>query len=146
MEEREREHLASVFTGMSHPTRIAVLEVLAEEQPLSTVVEELDVTRGTVQDHVETLIDSDLVYRPSEEGRTYAVTPLGEHVLQLLDTEAGSIVAAVDRIVEAREDQRQEVEPAVELVDEIDEVEWERTINTRAWEGVMDDIEVFLKG
>lgn len=143
MDPEQREYLASVFKGVAHPTRLAVLEAVSEGASIGEMASSLDVARGTVQSHLETLVEAELVYRPSE-GRGYAVTPLGDHILGLVCREADVVVPVLEDLDAAEDVVRDEIGPALELVDEIDEATWERTVHTRKWEEIWDDAEDHL--
>lgn len=136
----KRERLASVFSGVAHPYRIAVLSGLAAGESLPDVAEEVGTTRGTLQHHVETLIDAELVYR--SEGGDFAATPLGEYVLAVLRRSGQDIAEVLDILEEGREKVEQELEPARDV---LDESEWERKLHTRKWEQVKDELEESLE-
>lgn len=91
MDRERREQIAAELKALGHPLRIAVLEAVDEGQALTRVGEEYDVTRQTVQDHVETLAEADLLVQ--EGGHRYALTERGRYWLsefhnssELLDT------------------------------------------------------------
>lgn len=141
----EREHMAAVLAGVANPARIAILFGLRDGKLMPAIADEIGMTRGGVQKHIESLIDAELVYRPSSEESTYALTPLGRFLAELLEQNGDSIAAVLTQLDEQEESVREEIGQMQELVDEIDQRTWERTVHTRTWEQAMDTIETLLE-
>ena len=142
LSQSDREQLASLFTGVSHSARIAILYGLDDEKPLTEIADDVDVTRGTLQNHVERMIDSDLVYRPSEDSRTYALTAFGEHVLELIDQEAEQLLEAAALVDEEAASIMDSLETAGVSMDDTTR---ERTVHTQKWEETIEELRDMLE-
>jgi len=138
----ERDQLAALFNGVAHSARIAILQGLAENKPLTAVVDDVSVTRGTLQTHVERMIESDLVYRPSDGDQTYALTPLGEYVLTLIEEEAPVLLQAAERVEEEEASIEESLEAAGVSMDESTRT---KTVHTQKWEDTLDEIRSMLE-
>ena len=137
----DRDTLAALFTGVSHSARIAILQGLAEGKPLTDLVDDVAVTRGTLQTHVERMIESDLVYRPTESGETYALTPFGEWLLALIETKTPVLLEAAAVL----DEQQDEIESSLEDAGvAMDESTRERTVHTQKWEETIGEIQSIL--
>jgi len=137
----EREQLASLFNGVSHATRIAILQKIETSKSLSDIADDLDVTRGTLQNHIERMIEADLVYRPEETGRTYQLTPFGEYMRELIDAEAPVLVEAANHISE----QAEAIEDSLDAAGvSMNEQTRERTVHTQSWEESINEIRQIL--
>lgn len=138
MEDQDRDRVAALFKGIAHPTRIAIMYGIRDEESMVAVADQAGVSRGTVQDHAEMLRDAHLIYRPSEEGRRYGLTPLGEFILELLDESGEELAEAVERV----EDEEASVgERYADISDlPLDERDVERAVHTEAWESVWTKI------
>lgn len=144
---REMEELARNYQGFSHPARIAVLVAIDSELNLNEASEFLGIKRPSLQDHVDKLVDAELVYRPSD-GATYKLTPLGEYFLERLTEERETILEALDLIDEEEEDLRSEKMPEIKELEKydvpIDEKELERQIHTQKWEDLGEKVDEHL--
>lgn len=140
--EEERAWLAELYTGVAHPYRIALLDGLAAGESVPSVADRVGTTRGTLQNHLERLIDSDLVYRP-EDGSTYAVTPLGEYMVDRAEADADELGSIVELVEAAEEEAVEELAPAEDI---LGEDEWERKLHTRKWETAKEEVAALLDG
>lgn len=138
--EEDRAWLAQLYTGVAHPYRIALLDDLAAGESVPSVAERVGTTRGTLQNHLERLIDSDLVYRP-EDGATYAVTPLGEYMLDQAEADADELGCIIELVEAAEEEAAEELAPAEDI---LGEDEWERKLHTRKWEKAIERFDELL--
>jgi hypothetical protein len=136
----EREWLARLYTGLAHPYRIAILAGLSSGESVPAVADRVGTSRGTLQNHVERLIECDLLYRP-EDGPSYAVTPLGEAMLQRAGEDADALDRMVNVVEAAENEAAEELAPAKDI---LDEEEWQRKLHTRKWEGAMDKADALL--
>lgn len=134
--------LAELYTGISHEARIAILYGLAEGTSMTVIADELGVTRGTLQNHVERMISSELVYRPSDSGESYALTPLGRSLLRFVEEERSDLVTALSILEDAESEVRDQFD-ASELP--LDERTVEKTIHTEKWEQVEEEIAGLLE-
>lgn len=138
----EMERISSVLGGLYSQPRLAVLLGLRQGRTVPEIVDQVAITRPGLQKNIEAMIDAELVYRPSEEKRTYALTPLGRHLADVIDAEADLILAVLDHIDAREETVRDQLESVSDLP--INQTEMERAIHTRKWELAKDDIEELL--
>jgi DNA-binding transcriptional ArsR family regulator len=139
MEEEDRDRLASLFKGVAHPSRVALLEGLAEGGRVSDVGEELGVTYGTLQDHLNILLREGLIYRPEESDQRYAVTELGDYFVQLFEEDGADLARVVQQVEEIEAAVREEFDAVSDLP--LDETDLERAIQTETWERAKTEIE-----
>lgn len=138
-DEEMRRRLAAVYAGVAHRYRIAILTGLVADQSLPEIADAVGTTRGTLQHHVEKLIESDLVAR---RDTAFVVTPLGRYVLQVLGDTCGDLASVFDVLDDAEGSVEEELAPAADV---LDDDEWERKLHTRKWEQVWDEIEQRLE-
>ncbi|NUC74781.1 helix-turn-helix transcriptional regulator [Haloterrigena sp. SYSU A558-1] len=135
------ERLAELFTAVSHKVRIAILASLYadEERPLTEVGDAFDYSRSAIQKHVDTLVEVDAVYRPQDDDRAYALTPLGRYLAKLVVEDGDELYTAIRRVSEAADD-------AVEEFSDVplDESSMEKAVNNRKWELVGTELEAEL--
>lgn len=135
--DEERAWLARLYTGLAHPYRIAILAGLSSGESVPAVADRVGTSRGTLQNHVERLIKCDLLYRP-QDGATYAVTPLGEAMLERARADAEELDGMVALVEAAEEEAAEELAPAEDI---LDEEEWARKLHTRKWEITIEEME-----
>jgi len=146
--EQELEHLASVYKGLSHEARLAILHGLNKNASLNQISDFLSITRGALQDHIEMLLKAELIYRPTESGTTYSLTPLGEHIVKKIEEDEDNILQVLEELedVETRlEEDYQAQLSGVEDEDLVDDKKLERKIHTEKWEEVAEKIRNLLK-
>lgn len=141
------EELARIYQGFSHPARIAVLVAIDSGLNLNEASEFLGIKRPSLQDHVDKLVEAELVYRPSD-GATYRLTPLGDYFMDRLTEERESILEALD-LIDSEEDElwNQKTPDQKELEEydvPIDEGKLERQIHTQKWEKLSEKIDELL--
>ena len=107
-EKNELERLATLFSGLSNRTRLAVLLGVDDEQSMTAVAEDLGIRRPSVQGQLENLVDTGLVYRPDDRDYPYALTPLGEYFVEFLDQKGDLLLNASDRVNNAEITAREE--------------------------------------
>lgn len=132
--------LASLFSGLSHRARIAVLLGLYEGRSITDIVDGLDITRGALQSHLERLIDVQLVYRTEEADPPYALTPFGVFFAVFLQEHQEMLLEAVAAVEEAK---AQAAEEFAEVPMSEDRVEQE--VKRRKWELVGQELYDILK-
>lgn len=146
---REMEELARIYQGFSHSARIAVLVAIDSGLNLKEASDFLDIKRPSLQDHVDKLVEAELVYRPSD-GATYLLTPMGEYFMDRLVKEREYILEALELLDEEEEELRAAKEPEMKELDEydvpIDEKELERQIHTQKWEDLDGKIQEMIDG
>ena len=146
-EKQEMEDLARIYQGVSHPARIAVLVAIDSEINLNEASNFLGIKRPSLQDHVDKLVDVDLVFRPSDEA-TYQLTPMGEYFMERLIDERIYILEALSLLDEKERKLRDKREPERKELNEydvpIDEKELARQIHTQKWENLDQTIEEIL--
>ncbi|WP_058826380.1 winged helix-turn-helix domain-containing protein [Haloferax sp. Q22] len=142
------EAVASLFQGLGHEARLALLLGLYEDKSLNEIAEFLDITRGGMQDHLEKLIDCELLYRPEDSGKTYDLTPFGTFFVEFLLENEETFVDAVDELRVEEEKVQEAVDEVRSQVDDEDvpvsEKDWERKIHSKKWEQAWDEIEDIL--
>lgn len=141
--------VSSLFQGLGHEARLALLMGIYQDKSLNEVAEFLDITRGGMQDHLEKLIDCELLYRPEDSSKTYDLTPFGAFFVEFLLSNEDILVGAISQL----QDEEEMVEAAVDNVrSEIDEEDvpvsekdWERKIHTKKWGQAWDEVEAILE-
>lgn len=130
------EDLAGIYKALGNETRLQLLFQIESGDPISELAD--GISRSGLQKHVESLIDADLVYRPSESGQTYKLTSLGELFLEKVQEEKTS----VDEVLTQYRDQYREVrEEEQETLDRmvaagVDTKELEDKLKAEAWEEI----------
>lgn len=148
-EKTDFEAVAALFQGLAHEVRLSLLFGIHQDKSLNEIAEFMDITRGAMQDHIEKLISSELLYRPEESEKTYALTPFGEFFLNFLLENEERLTDAISQL-ESEEDHVQEVvDEARNKVDKADipvsNKEWDRKIHSKKWNGAWEEIEKTLK-
>lgn len=128
MDAADRQVIADIFACLGHEARLAILAGLQEDRSMTAVASDLGMQRGSLQDHIERVIDCGLVYRPESGEQTYALTPLGRYLLDVVDDE-GELVAAVLR---RHEDLAHEIRESLEGV-ALSDTERERAVTRETW-------------
>jgi predicted DNA-binding protein YlxM (UPF0122 family) len=143
------EAVSALFQGLGHEARLALLLGLYQDKSLNEVAEFLDITRGAMQDHIEKLVDTDLLFRPEESGKTYDLTPLGTFFVEFLLENEETLVDAIDQLKVEKEKVEMAVDEVRSQVDEEDvpvsEKDWERKIHSKKWQQAWDEIEEILE-
>lgn len=134
-QQEEWEALADVFSGVAHPARVAVVQGLHEDRSIPDIVEDLSITRGGLQNHLETLIDAQLVYRTGESDAPYALTPIGLYFAVLLEDQEDVLLSAVEMVQEAEAQSRDEFADVPMSDEEVD-----KQVTRRKWELVGDEL------
>jgi DNA-binding MarR family transcriptional regulator len=146
--EDELEDLAGIYKGLSHEARLAILYGLNEDASLNQISGFLSITRGALQDHIEMLLDAELIYRPTDSGKTYDLTPLGEHLAEQLEKNEDEILEALDELktveTSLEENYREQVNQ-IEDEDLVDDKKIERKVHSEKWEQVAGKIWDILK-
>lgn len=127
--------LSILFSGLSHRARIAVIEGLSEDRSITEIVDDLDITRGAMQSHLERLIGARLVYRTGEATEPYALTPIGLFFAQLLKQHEDQLLEAVELVNEAEAQAREEFADVP-----MDEDRIEQEVKRRQWELVDEEL------
>jgi len=143
------EAVSALFQGLAHEARLALLLGIYQDKSLNDIAEFLDITRGGMQDHLEKLIDCELLYRPEDSGKTYDLTPFGVFFVEFLLSNENTFSDAVGQL----KSEEMKVEKAVrEVRDKVDEADvpvsekdWERKIHSKKWEQAWNDIEEILE-
>lgn len=130
------EVLADILSALGNRTRLAVLYGLYDGDSMPEVAEFLGVERGALQRPIEGLIERGLVYRPSDE-RSYALTPLGVFIVERVREYEDALDAAVALLEGAEAEVAEEMESARQGMSERD---WQKAVQTAAWERVKDEV------
>lgn len=136
MDRADRELAADIFACLGHEARLAILEGLHGDRSMTAIASDLGMQRGSLQDHIERVIDCGLVYRPETGDRTYALTPLGRYLLEVVEDE-GEIVASV---LHRHEELAQQIRESLEDV-ALSETERERAVTRETWERLADSFD-----
>lgn len=143
------EAVSSLFQGLAHEARLALLLGIYHDKSLNEIAEFLDITRGGMQDHIEKLVDTDLLFRPEDSGKTYDLTPFGNFFVNFLLENEETLVDAIDKLQVEKEKVEKAVDEVRSQVDEEDvpvsEKDWERKIHSKKWQQAWDDIEEILE-
>ena len=140
LNQQEVKDLAGIYKALGHETRIQLLETIFEDRPVSELTHE-DMSRSALQKHIETLIDSEMLYRPTESGKTYELTKLGELCLRHLNEDTEDLIRTLNEFKEAfeeLEDEREEVRSQMEDAG-ISTEELDNKLKTEAWEKINQD-------
>lgn len=135
--------MANIYQGLSYWVRLVILVGLSNGRNLNTIAEHVDITRGAMQDHIETLLDANLIYKPAEQGTTYAITPLGEFYLQRLESDLEQVLPALDRLTEMQDQVANEHSEELEVLSEsdlADDSQLRDQLDTKTWENVAEAV------
>lgn len=148
-EKTDFEAVAALFQGLGHEARLALLLGLYQDKSLNDIADFLDITRGGMQDHIEKLVDTELLYRPEDSGKTYDLTPFGVFFVEFLLQNEETLVDAVDELRVEEQKVEEAVDEVRSQVDDEDvpvsEKDWERKIHSKKWSQAWDDIEEILE-
>jgi predicted ArsR family transcriptional regulator len=137
----EVEHLASVFDGLGNANRLVTFLGLYNGDEIQEITERVPISEQGVRNHAERLVDSELLYRPEDGERMYAVTPFGEFFASFLETFAPALVDALDELEKAESEVREELADT-RLREQVIEQEAKRL----KWEQVGEKLEDQLAG
>jgi DNA-binding PadR family transcriptional regulator len=94
------------------------------------------------------LLDAELIYRPTDSGKTYDLTPLGEHLVEQLEKNEDEILEALDELktveTSLEENYRKQVNQ-IKDEDLVDDKKIERKVHSEKWEQVAGKIWDILK-
>jgi DNA-binding transcriptional ArsR family regulator len=132
----ELESLASVYKALGNKTRLSVLLQLEEDDPVTPLTDELDITRSGLQSNIERLIDANLVYRPVDKDPTYALTPVGELMVGKIQADQIEIESVLEKFHSILEELRESQKETLEHMEEagVDTKELENKLQAEAWE------------
>ena len=136
MKAEDLDTLATVYKALGNKTRLAVLLQLEEEETVTPLTDELDITRSGLQSNIERLIDADLVYRPVDKDPTYSLTPLGELLVEKIHEDEDQITDLLADYEEILQELKEEESDTLESMEEsgIDTSELENKLKAEAWE------------
>jgi DNA-binding MarR family transcriptional regulator len=138
------EDLADIYQALGNQTRLNVLLQLARDEPVSHLTDELGITRSGLQKNIERLISSELVYRPKEEdSNTYALTPLGQHYIEIIQEDRKKSLAVLKTLrkkIEQMEEEQSETKKTLEEAG-VDVTEFEQKLKAEAWQNIWEDAE-----
>ena len=136
----EWEQLSVLFAGLANPARVAIIEGIRHGEAMPSVADQVGLSRSGIQKHLDTLIETGLVYRPPTRKQTYALTPLGDFFAISLEQFGDDLIAAVIAIDEAEQEAREELTGMP-----VSEDTRERAIAERKWELVQDELKTILQ-
>jgi DNA-binding transcriptional ArsR family regulator len=139
MDAEDLERIAALFKGVGHPARIAILQAVENEKPLTEAADRVDMSRGALQDHQRILIREGLMFRPTDVDTDFELTPIGEYIIQLLEQDADRLLYIIERAEELETAIREENTGDAGLP--VDESELERAIQTEKWRRVDKDVD-----
>lgn len=134
LNQQEVEDLAGIYKALGNETRILILQQISDGGPVSELTHE-NMSRSALQKHIETLIDSQLLYRPVESGKTYDLTKLGEQCLQQINEDAETLLDTLQEFEDALEELRSEREEVRSQMEDagISTEELDSKLNAEAW-------------
>ncbi|WP_336327599.1 hypothetical protein [Halovenus sp. HT40] len=141
------EDLADLYQALSNEKRLRILLQLYNDEPVSELTEELGISRSGLQKNIERLIDSELAFRPQEEGsKTYALTPLGEHYVHVLEKDKETSLKTREMLEEELNRLEGEQSDTRETLEEagVDVTEFERKLKQEAWQNIWEEAEDLL--
>ena len=132
----ELERLSEIYKALGNKPRLAVLIELNGEGDVSSLTDDLDITRSGLQRNIESLIDAELVYRPVDVNQTYALTALGEYFVQQIQADADEALSLLDEFEERYEELRERESERFDVLEEsdLDTSELENKLKAEAWE------------
>lgn len=136
MKAEDLDTLATVYKALGNKTRLAILLQLEEEETVTPLTDELDITRSGLQSNIERLIDAELVYRPGDPGPTYSLTPLGEIVVNKVHEDQDEVIGPLSEFHEIWEDLKERESDALKAMREagVDTSALEAKLKLQAWE------------
>jgi len=134
----ELETLASTYKALGNKTRLSVLLQLEEDEPVTPLTEELEITRSGLQSNIERLIDADLVYRPVDKDPTYSLTPLGELLVEKIHEHQTEVIDLLDEYQDVLQELEEDESDTLESMREsgVDTSELENKLKAEAWENL----------
>ena len=149
LEKTDFESVSALFQGLGHEARLALLLGIYQDESLNEIADFLDITRGGMQDHIEKLVDTDLLYRPEDSGMTYDLTPFGVFFVEFVLENEDRLIEAIAQL-EAEESKVEEtVDRVRSQVDDEDvpvsEKDWSRKIHSNKWSEAWDEVEQILE-
>lgn len=138
------EDLADIYKALGNQTRLEVLLQLSKDEPVSKLTDKLGISRSGLQKNIERLIDSELVYRPREEGsKTYELTPLGYRYVDLIQDDAEESLTVLKTLGEELEQLEEEQAETRETLEEagVDVTEFEQKLKAEAWQNIWEEAE-----
>jgi len=143
MSDSSTEDLADIYQALGNQTRLEVLLKLSEDGPVSDIHKEKDISRSGLQKHIERLIKSELVYRPREKKKTYELTPLGNHFVELLETDGEAAVEVLELFRDEKQRLEEKNSEAKETLEEagVDLTDFQQKIEEEAWQNIWEDAE-----
>lgn len=146
--ETQMDDIARVYKGVAHKARIAILVAISSDLSMTEVAAFFDMERPSLQDHINRLIDAELIYRPEEEGKTYDLTPIGEYIVDRIRIDHDNVVQAISEVKGSEQELREDIESERAQIEgtrlPIDEKELERQIHTEKWEMNWEDVKEIL--
>lgn len=143
------EAVSGLFQGLAHEARLALLLGIYQDKSLNEIAEFIGITRGAMQDHIEKLVETELLFRPDESGKTYDLTPFGTFFVEFLLQNEDVLVEAVQELEMEEEKVEKAVGEVRTQVNEADvdfsEKDWQRKIHSKKWQQAWDDIEEILE-
>lgn len=127
--------MTELFKALGNQARLAVLEALYRDKDITNIHREMDMSRSGLQNNIERLVDADLLYRPSNDNRTYDLTILGdvvaEHVFEMKASRK-DIMDVYSEMLEEELREKRDILRRMEDAD-VDTGELEQNIQSRAW-------------
>lgn len=145
--EDDLKRLADVYQGLSYWARLAILIGIDEGKNLNEIADFVGITRGAMQDHMEKLLNAELIYKPDEPGTTYALTPLGEFYIDRIKEDSELIGESLDQLAEAEEEVGEEYQEELDILADSELADQKKVgekINTKKWEKAMDRVRSIL--
>lgn len=139
LSQQEVEEMAAIYKALGNETRILLLGKISEDRPVSELTHD-ELSRSALQKHIEKLIDSGLLYRPVESGKTYELTKLGELCLQRVTEDSDALLNTLQEFEEKYdqlEEEREEVRSQMEEVG-ISTEELDSKLEAEAWEEISE--------
>lgn len=136
MDEDERALVASLFSGVANPNRVAVLQGIDQERSMAAITEEVDISEQAVRSHAERLVDADLVYRTDGGDQLYKITPFGRFLVQFIAEYEDALREAFAEVERAGDEVRDRFADM-----NLSEEEVERQVDRLKWDVAAERIE-----
>lgn len=152
-ETEELDLVAELFEGLSNRSKLAILRGVADGKTLKEIAETLGITQQGLEKNIDKMLDAGLLARSHEGDETYQLTPIGEYMVNLIEQEWDTFVAAKRIEKENEEKARERAKSGQQALQEkeddgftfqIDNETWERVVQTQKWTLAEDDLRELL--
>lgn len=152
-ETEELDLVAELFEGLSNRSKIAILRGVADGKTLKEIAETLGITQQGLEKNIDKMLDAGLLAYSQEGDENYQLTPIGEYIVNLIEQEWDTFVAAKRIEKDNEEEARQRAKSGQQALQEeeddgftfqINDKTWERVVQTQKWVLAEDELRELL--